>query len=275
MEEIIKIHNNIQMSLGPAHLKYDLNIARIVVIGGQSSGKSSVLESIAGFDFLPKGANMVTKCPLTIQLVYHNIIKPYAIFSHKEKKFYKFDEVRTEIEERTKELVGESKTVVNKPIYLTIYSKDVPTLTLIDLPGIVKNQLENQDNEVVEDIESLAMEYIRKDNTIILAVSQANVHIANSDALKLAKKVDPQRKRTIGVLTKIDIMDKGTDALDCLTGKDYHLELGFVGVKCRSQQDNDDGKSIQECTRFLLSGLKMKKFGENKNGLKSTKQRKI
>jgi dynamin 1-like protein len=72
---------------------------------------------------------------------------------------------------------------------------------------------------------------------VILAVSPANVDLANSDALKLARSVDPRGLRTLGVLTKIDLMDAGTNALDVLTGRTYPLKLGFVGVVNRSQQD--------------------------------------
>lgn len=72
---------------------------------------------------------------------------------------------------------------------------------------------------------------------MILAVSPANVDLANSDSLKLARSVDPRGLRTIGVLTKLDLMDAGTNASDILTGRVYPLKLGFIGVVNRSQQD--------------------------------------
>ena len=72
---------------------------------------------------------------------------------------------------------------------------------------------------------------------VILAVSPANVDLANSESLKLARSVDPQGRRTIGVLSKLDLMDAGTNALDILTGRLYPLKLGFVGVVNRSQAD--------------------------------------
>jgi dynamin 1-like protein len=67
--------------------------------------------------------------------------------------------------------------------------------------------------------------YIQNPNSIILAVSSANTDLANSDALKLAREVDPEGERTVGVLTKLDIMDKGTDAMDVLTGRVYPLRF--------------------------------------------------
>ena len=82
--------------------------------------------------------------------------------------------------------------------------------------------------------------------SVILAVSAANVDLANSESLKLARSVDPQGRRTIGVLTKLDLMDAGTNALDILTGRVYSLKLGFIGVVNRSQQDINSEKSLTD-----------------------------
>ena len=75
-------------------------------------------------------------------------------------------------------------------------------------------------------------------------MTAANQDLANSDALKLAREVDPEGERTIGVVTKIDLMDEGTDALDLLQGNIYPLKLGYYGVKCRSQKQINDNLSI-------------------------------
>ena len=80
--------------------------------------------------------------------------------------------------------------------------------------------------------------------SIILAISPANVDLANSDSLRLARKIDPAGRRTIGVLTKLDLMDAGTNALDILNGRVYPLKLGFIGVVNRSQQDIISGKAM-------------------------------
>jgi dynamin 1-like protein len=77
-------------------------------------------------------------------------------------------------------------------------------------------------------------------------VSAANVDLANSESLKLARSVDPQGRRTIGVLTKLDLMDAGTNALDILSGRVYPLKLGFIGVVNRSQQDINSEKSMKD-----------------------------
>lgn len=82
--------------------------------------------------------------------------------------------------------------------------------------------------------------------SIILAISPANVDLANSDSLRLARKIDPQGRRTLGVLTKLDLMDAGTNALDILNGRVYPLKLGFIGVVNRSQQDINASKPMDQ-----------------------------
>jgi replication fork clamp-binding protein CrfC len=110
-------------------------------------------------------------------------------------------------------------------------------LTLIDLPGLTKIAVDGQSDNIVGDIENMVRSYIEKPNSIILAVSPANQDIATSDAIKIAREVDPQGERTFGVLTKLDLMDKGTNALDVLEGRSYKLQHPWVGVVNRSQQD--------------------------------------
>lgn len=78
------------------------------------------------------------------------------------------------------------------------------------------------------------MQYILPKSAIIMAVCPANNDLANADSLKMARRADPMGERTIGVLTKLDIMDQGTSALDILRGKVYPLKLGFIPVVCRS-----------------------------------------
>ncbi|RHN78061.1 putative dynamin central domain, dynamin, GTPase domain, Dynamin superfamily [Medicago truncatula] len=113
----------------------------------------------------------------------------------------------------------------------------VVNLTLIDLPGLTKVAVEGQSESIVQDIENMVRSYIEKPNCIILAISPANQDIATSDAIKIAKEVDPSGERTFGVLTKLDLMDKGTNAVDVLEGKHYRLQHPWVGIVNRSQAD--------------------------------------
>ncbi|PRQ44519.1 putative dynamin central domain, dynamin, GTPase domain, Dynamin superfamily [Rosa chinensis] len=110
-------------------------------------------------------------------------------------------------------------------------------LTLIDLPGLTKVAVEGQPDSIVEDIESMVRSYVEKPNCIILAISPANQDIATSDAIKLAREVDPSGERTFGVMTKLDLMDKGTNALDVIEGRAYRLQHPWVGIVNRSQAD--------------------------------------
>lgn len=210
----------------------------IAVVGGQSSGKSSVLESVVGKDFLPRGSGIVTRRPLVLQLHRIDDGREYAEFAHQPRKRYTdFGAVRKEIADETDRETGRSKQISSVPIYLSIYSPNVVNLTLIDLPGLTKVAVEGQSESIVADIENMVRSYIEKPNCIILAVSPANQDLATSDAIKIAREVDPQGERTFGVLTKIDLMDKGTDAVDMLEGRSYKLKFPWIGVVNRSQAD--------------------------------------
>jgi|LauGreDrversion4_2_1035121.scaffolds.fasta_scaffold84007_2 replication fork clamp-binding protein CrfC len=92
----------------------------------------------------------------------------------------------------------------------------------------------------------MAHRYVSDPRTIILCVISANADISTSDGLQMARELDPKGLRTIGVLTKIDIMDKGTNAKRMLTGADIPLRLGYVGIKNRSQQDILDNMSVRD-----------------------------
>ncbi|KAJ9563417.1 hypothetical protein OSB04_008577 [Centaurea solstitialis] len=210
----------------------------IAVVGGQSSGKSSVLESIVGKDFLPRGSGIVTRRPLVLQLHRIDEGREYAEFAHlPRKKFTDFDAVRKEIADETDRETGRNKLISSVPIYLSIHSPNVVNLTLIDLPGLTKVAIAGQLDSVVQDIENMVRSYIEKPNCIILAVSPANQDLATSDAIKIAREVDPKGERTFGVLTKIDLMDQGTDAVEILEGRSYRLKFPWIGVVNRSQAD--------------------------------------
>lgn len=194
-----------------------------------------------GRDFLPRGSGIVTRRPLVLQL--HKTedgaqAQDYAEFLHMPKRrFTDFSLVRKEIQDETDRLTGKTKQISPVPIHLSIYSPHVVNLTLIDLPGLTKVAVEGQPESVVQDIENMVHSYVDKPNCIILAISPANQDIATSDAIKLARDVDPTGERTFGVLTKLDLMDKGTNALDVLEGRSYRLQYPWVGIVNRSQAD--------------------------------------
>ncbi len=226
-----------------------INLPRIAVLGQQSSGKSSVLESIVGIDFLPRGSGVCTRRPLELRLVHEQepTTKPWGVFGEVQgKKFTDFDKIREMIDALTDKVAGKKKGIVDTPITLTIHSHTCPDLTVIDLPGVTRIPLQGSDQK--QDIEKvtkgMALRYVKDPRTIILCVIPANADMTTSDGLQMAKQVDPKGVRTIGVITKIDIMDKGTNAKNMIMGHEVPLRLGYVGVKNRSQLDIDTNKRV-------------------------------
>ena len=227
-----------------------IKLPRICSLGTQSSGKSSVLESIVGLDFLPRGDGVVTRRPLELRLCHINSGEPWAIFEERKgTKFTDFVKVRETIEALTDEVCKTDKNIVDKPIVLNVYSQTCPDLTLVDLPGVTRVPVGNQPKNIEEITKNMAVRYIDDPLTIILCVIAANSDIATSDGLKLAKEIDTTGSRTIGVLTKLDIMDAGTDARKALMNEEIPLKLGYVGVKNRSKQDLVNKLSMAETSR--------------------------
>ncbi|ORY81891.1 Dynamin central region-domain-containing protein [Protomyces lactucae-debilis] len=284
LEDLIPLVNKLQDLVFNTIGSDTIDLPQVVVVGSQSSGKSSVLENIVGRDFLPRGTGIVTRRPLILQLVNTaphksalsksprgsgstgarqvsalqspSPVTPntqaegddeWAEFLHlPSRRFQDFNQVRTEIEQETSRIAGLNKGINRQPIHLKIYSPHVLNLTLVDLPGLTKIPIGDQPGDIERQVLALIREYIAKPNSIILAVSPANVDLVNSEGLKLARQVDPQGKRTIGVLTKLDLMDHGTNALDILSGRVYPLKLGFIGCVNRSQQDIQGGKPLAD-----------------------------
>ncbi|CAI8588297.1 unnamed protein product [Vicia faba] len=133
-----------------------------------------------------------------------------------------------------------------KQIGLKIVSPNVLDMTLVDLPGITKFPVGDQPSDIEARIRTMIMSYIKEPSCLILAVTPANSDLANSDALQMAGVADPEGNRTIGVITKLDIMDRGTDARNLLQGKVIPLRLGYVGVVNRSQEDIQMNRSIKD-----------------------------
>lgn len=159
-------------------------------------------------------------------------------------KFFDFNKIRDEIVKETDSKTGRNAGISPAPINLRIYSPNVLTLTLVDLPGLTKVPVGDQPRDIEKQIKEMVLKQIQKPNAIILAVTAANTDLANSDGLKLAREVDPEGQRTIGVLTKVDLMDEGTDVVDILAGRIIPLRLGYVPVVNRGQRDIANNKTI-------------------------------
>lgn len=206
-----------------------LQLPSIVVIGSQSSGKSSVLEAIVGHEFLPKGNNMVTRRPIELTLVNTpDSAAEYGEFPSlglgKITDFLQIQKTLTDLNLA----VPDSDAVSDDPIQLNIYSPTVPDLTLIDLPGYIQVAANDQPDSLKQKINILCEKYIQPPN-VILAISAADVDMANSAALKASRRADPRGERTIGVVTKMDLIDAHRGA-ELLSNKAYALQMGYVGV---------------------------------------------
>ncbi|XP_075525958.1 dynamin related protein 1 [Dermacentor variabilis] len=263
MEALIPVINKLQDVFNTIGADA-LQLPQIVVVGAQSSGKSSVLESLVGRDFLPRGSGIVTRRPLVLQLLYvskddvqHRSadegtlqLEEWAKFLHTKNKIYTdFDAVREEIEAETDRMSGTNKGICPEPISLKIYSSRVVNLALVDLPGLTKVPVGDQPDDIEQQVRTLILHYISNPNSLILAVTAANTDFATSEALKLAREVDPDGRRTLAVITKLDLMDAGTDAIDVLCGRVIPVKLGIIGVVNRSQQDIKDRKPIADALR--------------------------
>ncbi|MCJ1307818.1 dynamin-like GTPase mgm1 [Agyrium rufum] len=212
-----------------------LTLPSIVVIGSQSSGKSSVLEAIVGHEFLPKGSNMVTRRPIELTLV--NTPEVYAEYGEFPAlglgKITDFSQIQRTLTDLNL-AVPPADCVSDDPIQLSIYSPNVPDLSMIDLPGYIQVSGADQPPELKQKIADLCDKYIQPPN-VILAISAADVDLANSTALRSSRRVDPRGERTIGVVTKMDLVDPRR-GVDILTDRKYPLRLGYVGVITRVPQ---------------------------------------
>ncbi|XP_014792830.1 PREDICTED: dynamin-1-like protein isoform X4 [Calidris pugnax] len=283
MEALIPVINKLQDVFNTVGADI-IQLPQIVVVGTQSSGKSSVLESLVGRDLLPRGTGVVTRRPLILQLVHvspedgrktagdENEIdaEEWGKFLHTKNKIYTdFDEIRQEIENETERISGNNKGISPEPIHLKIFSANVVNLTLVDLPGMTKVPVGDQPKDIELQIRELILQFISNPNSIILAVTAANTDMATSEALKIAREVDPDGRRTLAVITKLDLMDAGTDAMDVLMGRVIPVKLGIIGVVNRSQLDINNKKSVADSIRDEY-GFLQKKYPSlaNRNGTK-------
>lgn len=211
---------------------------QLVVIGDQSSGKSSLLENIIGISFIPKGEGTVTKRPLVITL-HHQDGKIYATFPQLNITTSDFNKVEDIIRKN-----NENFTI--EPLNLEIFSPNIVDLRLVDLPGLIQIPKKDQPKDLREIIKNICTPYVENSNSIIIAVSAGNGDIQTSESLRFAKKFDPNGKRTISVLTKLDLLPKGSMKELIATIHAFPLSLGFVGVRCRSKEEIERGISLEE-----------------------------
>ncbi|KAK3530538.1 hypothetical protein QTP86_027902 [Hemibagrus guttatus] len=244
-------------SLRALGVEKDLALPAIAVIGDQSSGKSSVLEALSGVA-LPRGSGIVTRCPLELKMkksqeedFWHGKIK------YKKDNDEDYEEeiddpanVEKKIREAQDHMAGVGVGISDELISLEVTSAEVPDLTLIDLPGIARVAVKGQPENIGEQIKRLIRKFITKQETINLVVVPCNVDIATTEALKMAQEVDPSGERTLGILTKPDLVDKGTEdtVVSIIHNEIIYLTKGYMIVRCRGQKEIIDRISLHEAS---------------------------
>lgn len=239
----------------------NIQLPKLVTIGAQSAAKSTVLESIMGLSFLPKGENMVTRCPADIKLCnikenlcyvefgdYTNegwiVEKKFNIVNYQAPLQTELSAISAFIDNKTKLLAGTSMNISYNPIYIRVYSPIVPNIQLIDLPGIVMipRTDEGQSNDIVKQIKDLIKYYIDDPKTIILAVIPSRTDLETDIGLAYIKECN-SFNRTIGILTKPDRMNDGSHIGNYLIdniSKDLKLGYGYYVVKNKTQNTTED-----------------------------------
>lgn len=219
-------------------LNMKTKLPEIVVVGGQSAGKSTILESLIGYQILPKGMGIQTRCPVRVRLQPIAEKIEYAVCHSKPGQRFTIKQISELIDERNTE-IATTKYIDDKALEIDIYANNVLNITLVDTPGLCNIRLDDQPEDIVETLLAMAKRYASNENSIILAITPANIDLAMSDALKIAKLVDPNLQRTLGVLTKIDLMNPNNNCIDVMHNKQFKIAKGFIGVKCAATNDRN------------------------------------
>jgi GTP-binding protein EngB required for normal cell division len=247
-------------------LGIDIDFPKICVVGTQSSGKSSLLNSIINKNILPVGTNMVTRTPLDIRLIKTLNKEKIEIDNNIFEDECDYEKIGKVIDNITDDFAGCHKAVSNKPIIMNIYNKHLHNLSLIDLPGLtmVACTDKGQPANIKQQIRELISEYIKDENTIILAVMAARSDLEADIGLDMIKEYDPDGKRTLGVITKVDLMNDNNDIGDYLENnenisKDLMLYYGYHAIMNKG--------SIEDEKKYFNNHKKYSKLDTNHFGI--------
>jgi hypothetical protein len=255
--EIIKINTtlkNINMELG---MYNTIKTPTLVIVGSQSSGKSTLINRILGIDIIPIGNTMETRTPINLELIntqteyyiefgkYENLIwnktRKIVIDTNTENVSRIITDILEEIKFQTNSLAGEELAISEEEINIRFYSPNVPNLNFIDLPGITMIACTDrgQPKDIKDQIRNLLIKYISNPNNLIVCVMPAREDLETDIALELVKEYDVKGERTIGVLTKVDLMNINNDISNYILdniSKDLKLHYGYFAVKNKQNE---------------------------------------
>uniref|UniRef100_A0A0D9VWA4 Dynamin-type G domain-containing protein n=1 Tax=Leersia perrieri TaxID=77586 RepID=A0A0D9VWA4_9ORYZ len=212
-----------------------IQLPTIVVVGDQSSGKSSVLESLAGIS-LPRGQGICTRVPLVMRLQdKDDDAGDEAASLHLEYNGCVVATSEAEVADAiivaTREIAGCGKGISGAPITLVVRKRGVPDLTLVDLPGITRVPVHGQPEDIYDQIARIIKAYIAPSESIILNVLSATVDFPTCESIRMSQQVDRTGERTLAVVTKSDKAPEGL--LEKVNADDVHIGLGYVCVRNR------------------------------------------
>ncbi|KAF2757557.1 hypothetical protein EJ05DRAFT_501088 [Pseudovirgaria hyperparasitica] len=243
-------------------------LPQFVVVGDQSSGKSSTLEALTGLPF-PRDSTLCTRFATHIvfnrtetENCHASIVPHLNCDSALEAKLKDFE--HTFLEALTTEefqevllkasdamglaRLGQQDKQASKPTFsehtlrIELNGPNHSHFSVVDVPGIFRNPQEGvTTNDDIALVKRIVHSYIEDERSIILAVVSANIDIANQDILKMAKEVDPKGQRTLGILTKPDLIDRGAedDVINILMGTSNKLRLGYHAIRNRKKAENN------------------------------------
>ncbi|OMP08249.1 hypothetical protein COLO4_06649 [Corchorus olitorius] len=230
-------------------MKEGIQLPTIVVVGDQSSGKSSVLESLAGVN-LPRSQGICTRVPLIIRLQNHASSSPSELYLEYNGKVVPVDEphIATAINLATDEVAGHGKGISNTPLTLVVKKYGVPDLTMVDLPGITRVPVHGQPENIYEQIRDIIMQYITPKESIILNVLSATVDFSTCESIRMSQMVDKTGERTLAVVTKADRAPE--ELLEKVTADDVNIGLGYVCVRNRVGDESYEEARKEEAALF-------------------------
>ncbi|XP_010417985.1 PREDICTED: dynamin-related protein 4C-like [Camelina sativa] len=234
-------------------MREGIQLPTIVVVGDQSSGKSSVLESLAGIS-LPRGQGICTRVPLVMRLQSSHSPEPEMWLEFADKRVDTDEEhVAEAISLTTDAIAGSGKGVSDNPLTLHVKKAGVPDLTMVDLPGITRVPVNGQPENIYEQISAMIMEYIKPEESIILNVLSATVDFTTCESIRMSRQVDKTGERTLAVVTKADMAPEGL--LQKVTADDVSIGLGYVCVRNRIGEETYEEARREEELLFKTHPL--------------------